>query len=129
MRGRRKQLIGFPPFSEDLAKSGASVGSGEGGNRTHKSWGTGITVSQTAGLTYAHLHRSQDYDTKERSGMSARVPEYVEGPKAWRNFRDAMKKVLGVPHSVIQQRIEEHRIQAAKNPRKRGPKPKLKPAS
>jgi len=61
--------------------------------------------------------------------MSARVPEYVEGPKAWRNFRDAMKKVLGVPHSVIQQRIEEHRIQAAKNPRKRGPKPKLKPAS
>jgi hypothetical protein len=49
--------------------------------------------------------------------------EYVEGPKAWERFEGAMKRVLAVPHAVIQQRIEEHRKQAAKNPRKRGSRP------
>jgi hypothetical protein len=32
--------------------------------------------------------------------------------------------VLSVPHSVVQQRIEEHRRAVAQNPRRRGPKPK-----
>jgi hypothetical protein len=53
-------------------------------------------------------------------------PEYVEGPEAWRRFDTAMKAIIAVPHSVIQQRIEEHRKESAKNPRKRGPKPKRK---
>jgi hypothetical protein len=39
---------------------------------------------------------------------------------------DLTKRVLSVPHSVIQQRIEEHRAEAANNPRKRGPKSKVK---
>jgi hypothetical protein len=51
-------------------------------------------------------------------------PAYVEGPEAWKRFEGAMKKVLAVPHAVIQQRIEEHRKEAAKNPHKRGPKAK-----
>lgn len=51
-------------------------------------------------------------------------PEYVEGPEAWARFQGAMKKVLAVPHSEIQKRIEAHRKQAAQNPNKRGPKPK-----
>jgi hypothetical protein len=51
-------------------------------------------------------------------------PEYVEGPEAWRRFQTAMKKVVAVPHAEIQRRIEEHREQAAKNPNRRGPKPK-----
>jgi hypothetical protein len=50
--------------------------------------------------------------------------EYVEGPEAWKRFEGAMKRVLAVPHTVIQQRIEEQRKQAAKNPHKRGPKAK-----
>jgi hypothetical protein len=50
--------------------------------------------------------------------------EYVEGPEAWTRFQNAMKKVVSVPHAEIQRRIEEHREQAAKNPNKRGPKPK-----
>jgi hypothetical protein len=50
--------------------------------------------------------------------------EYVEGPEAWNGFEGAMKRVLAVPHTVIQQRIEEHRKQAAKNPHKRGQKSK-----
>jgi len=51
-------------------------------------------------------------------------PEYVEGPEAWSRFQGAMKKVLAVPHAEIQRRIEEHRKEAARNPNRRGPKPK-----
>jgi hypothetical protein len=61
-------------------------------------------------------------------GMKAK-PEYVEGPEAWTRFNSAMKKVIAVPHDEIQRRIEEHREQAAKNPNKRGPKPKKPSAS
>jgi len=53
------------------------------------------------------------------------APEMNEGPEAFARFRDAMKKVLAVPHSVIQERIKEHRKVAAQNPRKRGPKKKI----
>jgi hypothetical protein len=53
-------------------------------------------------------------------------PEMVEGPQAWENFQNAMKKVLSVPHAVIQKRIEEHRQEAERNPHRRGPKPKGK---
>jgi hypothetical protein len=52
------------------------------------------------------------------------TPEYVEGPDAWERFQAAMKKIVAVPHDVIQKRIEEHRKEAAQNPHKRGPKPK-----
>jgi hypothetical protein len=51
-------------------------------------------------------------------------PEYVEGPEAWTRFQAALRKVIAVPHTEIQRRIEEHREAAARNPRKRGPKPK-----
>jgi len=37
--------------------------------------------------------------------------------------------VLSVPHSEIQKRVEEHRKAAAKNPRRRGPKPKRRSRS
>jgi hypothetical protein len=50
--------------------------------------------------------------------------EMIEGPEAFQRFRDATKAVLAVPRSVIQKRIEEHRVQAAKNPNRRGPKRK-----
>jgi hypothetical protein len=50
--------------------------------------------------------------------------DMVEGTEAFTRFENAMKKVLSVPHSVIQKRIQEHREEAALNPNKRGPKPK-----
>ena len=53
-------------------------------------------------------------------------PEMLEGPLAFQRFREGMKAVLAVPHSTIQKRIDEHRAQAAKNPARRGPKPKAK---
>lgn len=43
-------------------------------------------------------------------------------------FTGLVDRVLAVPHSVIQERIEKHRREADKNPRKRGPKAKAKPS-
>jgi hypothetical protein len=39
-------------------------------------------------------------------------------------FTATVDKLLKVPHAEVQKRIQQHREQAAKNPRKRGPKPK-----
>jgi hypothetical protein len=43
--------------------------------------------------------------------------DMIEGPEAWGRFQDAMKKVISVPHALIQKRIEEHRPAAAANPK------------
>jgi hypothetical protein len=40
-----------------------------------------------------------------------------------------MGRLLAVPRAEVQKRIEQHREQAAQNPRKRGPKPKATGAS
>jgi hypothetical protein len=55
--------------------------------------------------------------------------EMVEGPEAFTRFNNAMKAVIAVPHSVIKQRIEEHRRQVDANPNRRGPKRKAKPSA
>jgi hypothetical protein len=39
-------------------------------------------------------------------------------------FVSLTDRLLAVPHSEIQKRVTRHRESAAKNPRKRGPKPK-----
>lgn len=52
--------------------------------------------------------------------------EMIEGPEAFRRFQNAMRRVLAVPHDVMQRRIAEEKKQAALNPNKRGPKPKAK---
>jgi hypothetical protein len=41
-------------------------------------------------------------------------------------FTSLVDRVLAVPHSEIQKRVEAHRKEAAKNPHRRGPKPKRK---
>lgn len=52
--------------------------------------------------------------------------DMVEGPDAWERFDQAMKRIITVPHAEIKQRIEAHRAEAARNPNRRGPKPKKK---
>lgn len=44
--------------------------------------------------------------------------------KEYDRFTATMDRLLAVPHAELQKRIAQHREQAAKNPRKRGPKPK-----
>lgn len=50
--------------------------------------------------------------------------EMIEGPEAFKRFDALIGTVVKVPHAVVQQRIEEHRKQVAKNPNRRGPKSK-----
>jgi hypothetical protein len=53
-------------------------------------------------------------------------PEYVEGAEAFTRFQNAMRKVLAVPHTELQRRIEVERKVSAASPVKRGPKPKTR---
>jgi hypothetical protein len=48
----------------------------------------------------------------------------VKGNVEYERFTNLVDQVLSVPHSVIKKRIEEHREAVAKNPHRRGPKPK-----
>jgi hypothetical protein len=58
--------------------------------------------------------------------MSKRTAEMIEGPEAFERFNNTMKAVIAVPHSVIKERIEKARKESLENPKRRGPKPKLK---
>ena len=49
--------------------------------------------------------------------------------KEFQQFDSAMRKLLAVPKSTILERHEEHKKRAALNPKKRGPKPKVKPST
>lgn len=42
-------------------------------------------------------------------------------------FDSLVGRLLAVPKDVVQARISAHKAEAALNPRKRGPKPKVKP--
>jgi DNA repair protein RadC len=42
-------------------------------------------------------------------------------------FERMLDRLLSVPHSVVAERIEAHRKRSASNPRRRGPKPKVRP--
>lgn len=45
-------------------------------------------------------------------------------PKDFKAFSDLTERLLTVPKSVVDRRIEKHREEAAQNPSRRGPKPK-----
>lgn len=49
--------------------------------------------------------------------------------KEFQAFDSLMGKLLAVPKSTIHERHAEHKKRAALNPKKRGPKPKVKPPS
>ena len=49
--------------------------------------------------------------------------------KEFQTFDQAMRQLLTVPRATIVERMAVHREKSAQNPRKRGPKPKVKPSS
>jgi hypothetical protein len=60
-------------------------------------------------------------------GMVVASPTLLsKAPKPWDRFNSAMKSVIAVPHrhAEIQRRVAEHKKEAARNPNRRGPKPK-----
>jgi len=52
-------------------------------------------------------------------------PEMIEGPEAAARFDALVRKVLSVPHEEIMRREAAYQRQAARNPNRRGPKPKV----
>jgi len=44
-------------------------------------------------------------------------------------FTNAVDRLLSIPRSEMQRREKEYRERAAQNPRKRGPKKKVKPSA
>ena len=49
--------------------------------------------------------------------------------KEFQAFDQTMKRLLAVPRATLERRIAEYRAQADLNPKKRGPKPKVKPSA
>jgi DNA repair protein RadC len=49
------------------------------------------------------------------------------GVNEFLNFERMLDRLLAVPHSVVAERVSAHRERSANNPRRRGPKPKVKP--
>jgi hypothetical protein len=49
--------------------------------------------------------------------------EMVEGPKAWKRFEGAMRKILAASPAEIQRRIEERRKQVATRSKREGEPP------
>ncbi len=56
-------------------------------------------------------------------------PEIIEGPEAFKRFDATVKALLAVPHAEIVRREAEYKKRADANPRKRGPKRKVKPSA
>jgi len=60
----------------------------------------------------------------QKSTRSSHSGKNATGNIEYDRFTNLVDQVLSVPHSVVKQRIEEHREAVAKNPHRRGPKPK-----
>lgn len=57
------------------------------------------------------------------------MAEMIEGPEAWERFKRGMKGLMAVPREEVLRLEEAHKVKAAKNPNRRGPKPKESPKS
>jgi hypothetical protein len=63
------------------------------------------------------MQHSEDMANHPKPSAKNETGEYAK-------FTSLVDQVLSVPHSIIKQRIEEHRKESARNPNRRGPKPK-----
>jgi len=57
------------------------------------------------------------------------LPACVEGPEAFRRFDEGVTQILSVSHSTLVRRERAYKKKAAKNPNRRGPKPKIMPSA
>jgi len=56
------------------------------------------------------------------------LPECIEGPEAFRRFDEGIRQILSVPHSTLVRRERAYKKKSLANPKRRGPKPKVKPS-
>ena len=64
-----------------------------------------------------------------RSSNSIPSQECAEGIAAARCFDKEVRFLLSVPHETIAERERAYKGRAARNPHRRGPKPKVKPSA
>ena len=57
------------------------------------------------------------------------LPECEEGPDAFHRFDEGVKQILSVSHDTLVRRERAYKKRALANPKKRGPKPKVKPSA
>jgi hypothetical protein len=62
-----------------------------------------------------------------KTELASPLPECIEGPEAFRQFDEGVKQILSVPHSTLVRRERAYKRKVAANPKRRGPKPKVKP--
>jgi hypothetical protein len=61
-----------------------------------------------------------------KSEQERQPPDYIEGPEAFKRFDEGTRQILSVPRSTLLRRERAYKKQAAENPNRRGPKPKVK---
>ena len=54
------------------------------------------------------------------------LPECIEGPDAAHRFDQGMRQILSVSHATLKRRERAYRKRSLANPKRRGPKPKVK---
>jgi len=81
-------------------------------------------VTIDAVLTFGFGHDTLILVVSQKSTSPTHSAKNVTGNSEYDRFNSLVDRVLSVPHSVIKERIEEHRRAALQNPHRRGPKPK-----
>jgi hypothetical protein len=74
-----------------------------------------------------HGHKWGAGGSRIRDGRALHGGVMGRQSKEYRAFTLLIDKLLTVPKATIQERMVEHREKSARNPRKRGPKPRTKP--
>jgi hypothetical protein len=61
--------------------------------------------------------------------MSGKLPECHEGPEAAHTFDQGLRQILSVPRATLERRERAYKKKSSANPKRRGPKPKVKPSA
>jgi hypothetical protein len=63
-----------------------------------------------------------------KSNPVASSAELIEGQEAFRRFDEGVREILSVSHSTLARRERAYKRKSLQNPKRRGPKPKIKPS-